>query len=264
MRLHEALSDGLLDISEYNTMWSQYSKRVADANAALAELKEQRAGLEDGADLDRAWIGQFLKYRNITELSRETVITLIDKIFVHEDKRLHLNFNFHDELADFIALTKNALRRWADMARKSKYVKESGQEVNVLSVTFRVGLYLRLSVVDGDDVEYNSIGNQEKICVNFLKGKADSQVVQVYTDNGFTGMNYKRPGFQEMFADLQSGKINCVIVKDISRLGRNYILTSDLIERTFPEMGVRLICVNDTFDSFDPKADRESILMPLN
>ncbi len=66
-----------------------------------------------------------------------------------------------------------------------------------------------------------------------------------------------------MLGDLKSGRINCVIVKDISRLGRHFVLTSEFVERTFPEMGVRFICINDSYDSTDENADASVLTMPL-
>ncbi len=148
------------------------------------------------------------------------------------------------------------------MARKSKYGGVIAG-VSVVTKEWVVALYLRLSVEDGDDIEYNSIGNQRKICMAYLQEHEDLQFGGVYMDNGCSGMNYKRPGFQAMLADLQAGKINCVIVKDVSRFGRHYILTSEYVERTLPAMGVRLICVNDNYDSEDPSSDRDSLLMPF-
>lgn len=146
------------------------------------------------------------------------------------------------------------------MARTSKYT----QPVSVVTDSrYIAGLYLRLSVEDGDNLENNSIGNQRKICMDFLTRQKDVEFGAVYIDNGRTGMNYRRPGFQAMFADLEDGKINCVIVKDISRLGRNYILTSEYVEKVFPAMGVRLLCVNDEFDSESPTSNQESLLMPF-
>lgn len=146
------------------------------------------------------------------------------------------------------------------MARKSRYVSSTPEAIGS---SYTAGLYLRLSVEDGDDLEHNSIGNQRKICLDFLSRQSDVAFGMVYVDNGRTGMNYRRPGFQAMFADLEAGKINCVVVKDVSRLGRNYILTSDYVEKIFPTMGVRLICVNDGFDSENPDSDRYSLLMPF-
>lgn len=148
------------------------------------------------------------------------------------------------------------------MARKSKYNLAASPSLP-LSVDWIAGFYLRLSVEDGDDEEYNSIGNQRKICMDYLQKHEHIQFGGIYTDNGYTGMNYKRPGFQALLADLQAGKINCIIVKDVSRLGRHYILTSEYVERTFPSMGVRLICINDNYDSEDPHSDRDGLVMPF-
>ncbi len=125
------------------------------------------------------------------------------------------------------------------------------------------GEYGRLSVEDGDDMEQNSIGNQQKIALHHLEQHPEIKLVDTYYDNGYTGMNYERPGFLRMFQDLKSGRINCVIVKDISRLGRHFVETSELVERTLPQMGVRLICINDCYDSADENADALALTMPL-
>lgn len=149
------------------------------------------------------------------------------------------------------------------MARKSRYETISETKNTLTRNAFTAGLYLRLSVEDGDDLENNSIGNQKKIGLDFLENSTDVVLGEIYMDYGKTGMNYKRPGFQAMFSDLEAGKINCVIVKDVSRLGRHYIMTSEYVEKIFPRMGVRLICINDNYDSADPGADRGSLLMPF-
>ena len=150
------------------------------------------------------------------------------------------------------------------MARKSRYDLPQTAVVYIPPrVMDQVGIYLRLSVEDGDDLEHNSIGNQKKICLDYLERHTDLKFQKVYVDNGKTGMNYDRPGFQEMLQDLGSGLINCIVVKDISRLGRHYLQTSEYVMKTFPQMNVRLICVNDAFDSNDDKADKESLLMPF-
>lgn len=148
------------------------------------------------------------------------------------------------------------------MARKSrvKILKETAPEDELLVLA---GEYGRLSVEDGDDIEQNSIGNQQKITLHYLEEHSDIKLVDTYYDNGYTGMNYDRPGFIRMLNDLKSGRINCVIVKDISRLGRHFVMTSEFVERTFPEMGVRLICINDSYDSADENADSSALTMPL-
>lgn len=148
------------------------------------------------------------------------------------------------------------------MARKSRVNKPNIKKLSD-TIVWNAGLYGRLSVEDGDDIEQNSIGNQKKIGVNFLTERTDIALIDTYSDNGYTGMNYDRPDFKRLFADLQSGKINCVVVKDISRLGRNFVLTSDFVERIFPEMGVRLICINDDYDSTDANADSSALTLPL-
>ena len=148
------------------------------------------------------------------------------------------------------------------MARKSRVkVQEVLERVEASPVL--AGSYNRLSVEDGDDVEQNSIGNQKKLALHYIGEHADIQLVDTYSDHGYTGMNYNRPEFQRMLRDLQSGRINCIIVKDISRLGRHFVMTSEFVERIFPEMGVRLICINDGYDSADEFADASALTMPL-
>lgn len=150
------------------------------------------------------------------------------------------------------------------MARKSKY-NHSELQPSVLSPKkkLQVGIYLRLSVEDGDDIEYNSIGNQRKLCVDYLICHPELELAETYMDNGRSGMNYDRAGFKTLYQDIQNGKIDCVLVKDISRLGRHYLQTSELVMQTFPSLHVRLICVTDGFDSADTAADSESLLMPF-
>lgn len=128
---------------------------------------------------------------------------------------------------------------------------------------WRAGLYARISVEDGDDTEQNSIGNQRKIAESFLADRTDIIPADTYCDNGYTGMSFERPGFRKMLEDIHSGKINCIIVKDISRLGRHFVMTGDFVEHIFPEMGVRLICVNDGYDSTDVAADTAELTLPL-
>ena len=148
------------------------------------------------------------------------------------------------------------------MARKSKYL--SAQPLPETSVHYLAGQYGRLSVEDGDDTESNSIGNQAKIADAFLAEYPDIQIVERYADNGYTGMNYNRPAFHQMMADVRSGKINCIIIKDISRLGRHFVETSELVEQIFPAMNVRLISVNDNYDSLVQDASAAaSLTMPL-
>lgn len=148
------------------------------------------------------------------------------------------------------------------MARKSR-VNRSIAEMKKENAIWKAGFYGRLSVEDGDDTEQNSIGNQKKIGDHYLVGKNDIVLVDTYCDNGYTGMNFERPGFKRMFDDICSGRVNCVIVKDISRLGRHFVMTSNFVERIFPEMNVRLVCINDDYDSAAPDADASALTLPL-
>lgn len=125
---------------------------------------------------------------------------------------------------------------------------------------FNVAEYIRLSREDGDKAESDSIGNQRKLITGYIKGKEDFFLHDTYIDDGFTGTNFNRPDFLRMIADIEEGKINCVIVKDLSRFGRDYIETGRYLERYFPEHNVRFISITDNIDSYKQTYD---MLMPI-
>lgn len=129
-----------------------------------------------------------------------------------------------------------------------------------------VALYLRLSREDDDRKdESNSISNQRKLLLGFLKKKqelAGSPVVQ-YVDDGYSGTGFDRPGFAGMMDGVKKGKIQCIIVKDFSRFGRDYIELGDYIEHIFPFMQVRFIAVNDGYDSEEYKGKTPDIDVPF-
>lgn len=129
-----------------------------------------------------------------------------------------------------------------------------------------VALYMRLSREDDDEKdESNSISNQRKLLLGFLKKKpefADSAAVQ-YVDDGYSGTVFERPGFAAMMDGVKKGKIQCVIVKDFSRFGRDYIELGDYIEHIFPFMQVRFIAINDGYDSEDYKGKTPDIDVPF-
>ena len=102
----------------------------------------------------------------------------------------------------------------------------------------RAAAYLRLSIEDGDKAESNSIGNQRELIRDFVAERPELHLVGEYADDGYTGTNFERPGFTQMMEDIKSGKINCIIVKDLSRLGRNYIEMGKYLEQIFPMMGI--------------------------
>ena len=123
--------------------------------------------------------------------------------------------------------------------------------------------YYRLSKDDGAKHESDSIANQRKVIRAFLQNNPNIHLVEEAQDDGYTGTNYDRPGFRSVLHAIQSKRVNCVIVKDISRLGRHFVMTSNYVERIFPEMGVRLICINDGYDSSAPDADSSALTLPL-
>lgn len=119
----------------------------------------------------------------------------------------------------------------------------------------KIAIYLRLSLADGDlkkgsKDESNSIENQRMLLHDYIGKQEDlfGEIVE-YVDDGYTGTNFNRPAFQKMIVDLKQGDIKVIMVKDLSRLGRDYIGVGDYIEQIFPLMGVRFIAVNNSFDS---------------
>ena len=120
--------------------------------------------------------------------------------------------------------------------------------------------YLRLSREDGDKAESDSIANQRKLLEQYLSTHPELRLVGFYQDDGYTGTNFDRPAFRQMEADLASGKVNCVLVKDLSRFGRDYIEMGRYLERVFPAQGVRFIAINDHVDS---QQGRYDMLLPM-
>ena len=125
---------------------------------------------------------------------------------------------------------------------------------------FNVAVYIRLSREDGDKEESDSVGNQKKLLTEYVSRKDELILYDVYIDDGFTGTNFNRPAFKRMIKDIEAGKVNCVIVKDLSRFGRDYIDTGRYLEREFPELGVRFISITDGIDSMKQAYD---MLLPI-
>ena len=143
------------------------------------------------------------------------------------------------------------------MARKSR--KQPLQpllpETEMQEKGFHAAIYLRLSMESYEEMDANSLGHQREICLDYLKDKPEIQVWETYMDNGFSGTNFDRTDFQRMVADIQSGTINCVVVKDLSRFGRNYLDVDEYLNEKFPQWGVRFISVLEGFDTSVPNKD---------
>lgn len=139
---------------------------------------------------------------------------------------------------------------------------------------FFAAMYLRLSRDDGDvgdavsgkssvKIESNSIGNQRELIRAFINGQQDMELYDSYVDDGFSGSNFDRPEFKRMISDIEAGRVNCVIVKDLSRFGRDYIDSGRYIQKYFPALGVRFIALTDHYDSFHADSGESGIILPV-
>lgn len=147
------------------------------------------------------------------------------------------------------------------MARKSRK-NQTATPVCDTSLYIRTALYIRLSVEDNKK-RGHSIENQKLVLENFLAGRPEFVVYNTYVDNGATGTNFHRPGFQQMLSDIEAGLIDCVIVKDLSRLGRNSIDTGYYIEQYFRAHQIRFIALTDQFDTANASNLHGGIMLPL-
>ena len=119
---------------------------------------------------------------------------------------------------------------------------------------YKVAIYIRLSKEDVDRGydESESIKNQRTLLTEYVqKLGRECKLIDIYIDQGYTGTNFNRPAFQKMIRDINSGKVNMVVTKDLSRLGRDYIETGEYIEKWFPENNVRYVSVTDGIDTFE-------------
>lgn len=134
------------------------------------------------------------------------------------------------------------------VARKSRKQNDHTQFLPQKSTFIQTAAYVRLSKEDiahkGDSIE-----TQKRIISNYIEEHSDFQLYDTYTDTGAPDTTFDRPGFQRMLRDAESGKIKYIIIKDLSRLGRNLIDTGYFTEIVFPQLGVRLIAINDNYDT---------------
>ncbi len=125
-----------------------------------------------------------------------------------------------------------------------------------LDKIFNVAVYCRLSKEDGEVAESESINNQKLLLSKFVD-ESNWNLVDYYIDDGYTGVNFDRPDFKRMINDIENGKVNLVITKDLSRLGRDYIATGSYIEKYFPEKNIRYIALNDGIDTFSDSSNND-------
>ena len=145
---------------------------------------------------------------------------------------------------------------------------------------FYAAMYLRLSREDSDagavadsgspggagatfKAESNSIGSQRELIRSFIREQEDMELFDCYADDNYSGSNFERPEFKRMISDIEAGRVNCVIVKDLSRFGRDYIETGRYLDQVFPALGVRFIALTDRYDSFSADAGERNIVLPV-
>ena len=134
---------------------------------------------------------------------------------------------------------------------------------NTQNKIWNATLYLRLARDDGDKEESNSITGQRELLRDYISQRPEFREYAVRVDDGFSGSTFERPSFQKMIEDVKAGRTDCIIVKDLSRFGRNYLDAGEYIEKIFPFLGVRFIAVNDNYDSLGDKKASDDLIIPF-
>lgn len=128
---------------------------------------------------------------------------------------------------------------------------------------YRAAAYVRLSVEDSGKPGADTIEGQKNLLLRFIKDDPTLTLYGLFCDNGRTGTDFDRPQFEKMMEEVRKGHIDCIVVKDLSRFGRNYKETGNYLERIFPFLGVRFIAVNDGFDTLTAQRGADGYLVPL-
>lgn len=151
------------------------------------------------------------------------------------------------------------------MARKSRVNIDVKEEVSIpKSERIPTAIYARLSVENsGKSEEKDVIRNQIEICKTYVAENPEFDLVETYIENGKTGTTFDRPQFNKLMDDIKSGKIKCLVVRDLSRFGRDYIETGTYLERIFPNIGLRFISIKERYDSFTVDPTNEALMIPL-
>lgn len=153
------------------------------------------------------------------------------------------------------------------MARKSRKAQVQNTpvaEVKKEAAALSTAIYARLSVENsGKDDDGNSLQNQIDVCRDYLNECPWLRLTEVYSDNGRTGTVFDRPAWNRLMDDVRSGKIQCIVVRDLSRFGRDYVETGNYLEKIFPALGTRFISVKENFDSFTASGSTETLSVSL-
>lgn len=151
------------------------------------------------------------------------------------------------------------------MARKSRVNIEVKEEISVSkSERIPTAIYARLSIENrGQSKDKDVIRNQIEICKAYVDENPLFDLVETYIENGKTGTTFNRPEFNRLMQDIKTGRIRCLIVRDLSRFGRDYIETGTYLERIFPNIGLRFISIKERYDSFTVDSTNEALMIPL-
>lgn len=128
---------------------------------------------------------------------------------------------------------------------------------------YKAAAYVRLSVEDSGKPGADTIEGQKALLTSFIENQPDMELEALFCDNGRTGTDFDRPQFEKMMEEVRKGRVDCIVVKDLSRFGRNYKETGNYLERIFPFLGVRFIAVNDSFDTLTAERAQEGYIVPL-
>ena len=151
------------------------------------------------------------------------------------------------------------------MARKSRKNVNQKIDTSIVTASYTMtGIYVRLSIENsGKDDDGDSIENQTSICKEYVEEHPDLKLYDIYEDNGKKGTNFDRPEFNRLMDDVRAGKVKCVLVKDLSRFGRDYIEAGEYLEKIFPFLGVRFISITDGYDSLTAGDAEGALMIPL-
>ena len=148
------------------------------------------------------------------------------------------------------------------MARTSRKGNAKVQ-VALAEKKWSTAIYARLSVEDSGRKGADTIETQIELIHSYVSDRNYLEIYDTYIDNGESGKDFDRPAWNRMMDDIRSGKVNCVAVKDLSRFGRNYIETCEMLEKIFPFMGVRFISINDGYDSGADGSYSDTLIISL-
>ena len=149
------------------------------------------------------------------------------------------------------------------MARTSRKGGATAIQAVPAEKTWQTALYARLSVEDSGRKGADTIETQIELIHSYISSRDYLDIYDTYIDNGESGADFERPAWNRMMDDIRSGKVNCIAVKDLSRFGRNYIETCEMLEKIFPFMGVRFISINDGYDSGKDGSYSDTLIISL-